>query len=113
MTHTIKTKATPRSNVRKNWKRKVNRSWKQEKKTDPSVPYLPRDWELGSTFKIDSRNLEFWESHFNKKLWSPYDPSGDYRGRSAIPSNHELSMVKKLLIQKYRGPYSSSHDPQV
>ncbi len=112
MTHTIKTKATPRSNARRNWKRKVNRSWKQEKKTDPSVPYLPTDWELGSTFKIDSRNLEFWERHFNKKLWSPYDPNGDHQGRSAIPNDRELGLVKKLLIQKYRGPRRSPTDPQ-
>jgi hypothetical protein len=96
MTHTFKTKSTPRRNARRNWKRKVNRSWKHLKQQDPLAPPLPSDVELNSTYNISRYNLAFWEQHYHKNFDFTYtDPN------SGFPSDHELARVKALLIRKH------------
>jgi len=105
MTHTVKVKATPRSNVRKNWKQKVKSSWKHQKQNDPTTPYLPVSLDVGSTCKLDNNNIHFWEKHYNKRLGGVDGVTmgnWQHNWRDTIPTDAELKRVKRLMIEKHR-----------
>ena len=88
MSRTVKVYKTPRSNARKNWKRKVNRAWKQCKQRDATAPKLSRDVDLSSTFCVHTLNFEIWSEE------NPDNMIG--------PSPVQLKTIKKALISKYR-----------
>lgn len=102
MTRTVKIYGTPRSNARKNWKHKVKRSWKHQKQSDPCAPYLPRSVDLSSTFKLDNRNIRFWEERSNKRFGGTGELNWQSDWRSSVPTETELKLVKRALIERFK-----------
>lgn len=111
MTRTIKIKETPRSNARKNWKKKVKRSWKHQKQQDPTAPYLSRSHDLDSTFRIGNYNYDVWKQLYDQELldYENGNNNGAYEAfelgiwhnwRDHCPTDTELKMVKSKMLEK-------------